>query len=92
MPLRRPPAPLTPLTQPQLRAAVASGQMSLTEVLARTDDTAKNTRIGWLLRALPGDRAAEIAALLTAGGIDVSRRLGDLTERQRRHLLDAAAK
>ncbi|AWS43798.1 hypothetical protein [Streptosporangium sp. 'caverna'] len=95
MPLRRPPAPQTPLTsltQPQLRAAVASGRMSLTEVLARTDDTTKNAHVGWLLRALPGDRAAEIAALLTGGGIDANRRLGDLTERQRRHLLDAAAK
>ncbi|SNT34220.1 Zinc transporter ZupT [Streptosporangium subroseum] len=92
MPLRRPPAPPTPLTQSQLRAAVASGRMSLTEILARTDDTTKNAHVGWLLRALPGDRAAEIAALLTADGIDVSRRLGDLTEQQRRYLLDAAAK
>ncbi|WP_371786280.1 hypothetical protein [Streptosporangium subroseum] len=95
MPLRRPPtspAPPTSLTRPQLRTAVTTGRMNLTEVLARTDDTTKNARIGWLLRALPGDRAAEITALLKADGIDAGRRLGDLTERQRRYLLSAAAK
>jgi zinc transporter ZupT len=91
-PLRRPPAPQaqTPLTQPQLRVVVAAGRMSLAEVLARTDDTTKNAPIRWLLRALPGDGAAEIAALLAADGINVNRRIGDLTEQQRRYLLNAA--
>jgi zinc transporter ZupT len=93
-PLRRQPAPQAqpPLTQPQLRVAVAAGRMSLAEVLARTDDTTKNAHVGWLLRALPGDGAAEIAALLTADGIDVNRRIGDLTEQQRRYLLHAVVR
>jgi zinc transporter ZupT len=93
-PFRRPPAPQaqSPLTQPQLRVVVAAGRMSLAEVLARTDGTTENAHIRWLLRALPGDGAAEIAALLAAEGIDVNRRIGDLTDQQRRYLLNAVAK
>ncbi|MFC7641229.1 hypothetical protein ACFQX6_09760 [Streptosporangium lutulentum] len=66
--------------------------MSVAEVLARTDATTKNARIGWLLRALPGHGAAEIANLLAAGGIDAGRRIGELTEQQRRHLLNSVAR
>ncbi|WP_371786523.1 hypothetical protein [Streptosporangium subroseum] len=89
-PLRQSSAPQTPapLTRPQLRTAVTTGRMNLAEVLARTDDTTKKAHIGWLLRALPND-TADIAALLTAGGIDAGRRIGELTERQRRYLLNA---
>ncbi|MDP9843067.1 zinc transporter ZupT [Streptosporangium lutulentum] len=102
VPLLRPAAPQArisaqasvqaPLTRAQLRAAVAAGRMSVAEVLARTDATTKNARIGWLLRALPGHGAAEIANLLAAGGIDAGRRIGELTEQQRRHLLNSVAR
>ncbi|WP_436762957.1 hypothetical protein [Streptosporangium sp. V21-05] len=84
--------PSAPLTQAQLREAVITGRMSLTEVLARTDDVVRNAWVGWLLSLLPGHSPAEITRLLTAGGIDASRHIGDLTEWQRRYLLDAIAK
>ncbi|MEU4407919.1 hypothetical protein AB0F88_25665 [Streptosporangium sp. NPDC023963] len=78
-----------PLTQAQLREAVVTGRMPLTEVLARTDDAVKNAWVGWLLSLLPGHDPAEMTRLLTVGGIDAGRRVGDLTEQQRRYLLDA---
>ncbi|MER5624468.1 hypothetical protein ABT061_25890 [Streptosporangium sp. NPDC002544] len=93
-PSARPPTPQapTPLTQAQLREAVITGRMTLTEVLARTDDAVKNAWVGWLLSILPGHSPVEIAKLLTVGGIDANRRIGDLTEQQRRYLLDAITK
>jgi zinc transporter ZupT len=93
-PSARPPTPQapTPLTQAQLREAVITGRMTLTEVLARTDDAVKNAWVGWLLSILPGHSPVEIARLLTVGGIDANRRIGDLTEQQRRYLLNAITK
>ncbi|MDP9842293.1 hypothetical protein [Streptosporangium lutulentum] len=95
VPPHRTPAPQArtsaqaPLTRAQLRAAVAAERMNLVGVFARTDDTTKNVQIRGILRALPGYGAAEIANLLAAGGIDAGRRVGELTERQRRYLLNA---
>lgn len=66
--------------------------MSLSEVLARTDDVVKNAWVGWLLSLLPGHNPAEITRVLTAGGIDASRHIGDLTEQQRRYLLTTITK
>ncbi|WP_329081279.1 hypothetical protein [Streptosporangium sp. NBC_01469] len=82
----------TPLTHAQLREAVSTGRMSLSEVLARTDDVVKNAWVGWLLSLLPGHNPAEITRVLTAGGIDASRHIGDLTEQQRRYLLTTITK
>lgn len=92
-PAARPPAPraTAPLTQAQLREAVTTGRMPLSEVLTRTDEVVKNAWVGWLLSILPGHSPAEITRLLTAGGIEASRHVGDLTEGQRRYLLDAVA-
>ena len=73
------------LTPAQIRTAVRFA------VLARTDDVVKNAWVGWLLSILPGHSPAEITRLLTAGGIDAGRHIGDLTEQQRRYLLDAVS-
>ncbi|GAA4203944.1 hypothetical protein GCM10022252_62330 [Streptosporangium oxazolinicum] len=93
-PSARPPTPRAPapLTQAQLREAVITGRMTLSEVLVRTDDVVKNAWVGWILSLLPGHSPAEVTSLLGAGGIEASRHIGDLTEQQRRYLLDAVTK
>lgn len=78
-----------PLTRAELRAAVASGRMSLTQVLDREDSVAKRISVARLLRALPRHDRSRTAALMAGSGIDERARVGDLSERQRQSLLRA---
>ncbi|MCT9934502.1 hypothetical protein N5079_30280 [Planotetraspora sp. A-T 1434] len=83
-------APLArPRTQADLREAVASGRMSLAQVLDREDSVAKHMLVARLLRALPGHDRSRTAALMAASGIDERAHVGDLSEWQRRSLLRA---
>ncbi|WP_214106853.1 hypothetical protein [Acrocarpospora catenulata] len=79
------PTPSSPLDRKELRAALTTGQLTLSQVFARPDKLAQGTNIGWLLRGLPGH---DTKALLAAKGIEPTRAVGDLTERQRAYLLD----
>jgi hypothetical protein len=72
-----------------LLARVKSGETTLAQVFAQTDDVTKKTRVVQVLRALPGYGAAKAAALLAAGGVDETRRVGGLTGAQREKLLKA---
>ncbi|GAA0988981.1 hypothetical protein GCM10009555_071890 [Acrocarpospora macrocephala] len=82
------PTRFSPVSREHLRAAVAAGYMSLSEVFARTDDLTKGTHIGWLLRTLPGHQPDEVKKLLAANDIAPDHRLGDLSDRQRAYLLE----
>ncbi|MFD1938437.1 hypothetical protein ACFSKW_43885 [Nonomuraea mangrovi] len=75
------------LSRDQLRQAVASGRLSLAELLRRTDATAVATPIGWLLQVMPGCSADRIGTLLELGEIAADASMGELTNRQRRYLL-----
>ncbi|WP_214108314.1 hypothetical protein [Acrocarpospora catenulata] len=90
-PASSPPASFTPQSREELRAALASGQLSVAEVLARTDKLTTGTYIGWLLRGLPGYQPAEVRTLLSAKGIEFTRPVGELTQSQRAYLIDAVA-
>ncbi|GAA2074891.1 hypothetical protein [Actinomadura alba] len=72
-------------------AAVRSGRMSLADVLKRRDPAARRLRVGQVLRALPGHDASSAATLMARGGVGEKRRVGRLSDRQRRHLLRAFA-
>ncbi|GAA1018311.1 hypothetical protein Aple_035140 [Acrocarpospora pleiomorpha] len=80
--------PFSPVSREHLRAAVATGYLSLSEVFARTDDLTRGTHIGWLLRTLPGHRPDDVKKLLAADDIPPDRRLGDLSDRHRAYLLE----
>ena len=73
-----------------LLAKVKSGDMTLEQVFAQTDDDiVKKTRVQQVLRALPGYGAAKVTALMTASGVDEKRRVGSLTKAQCEKLLAA---
>ncbi|MGQ0842609.1 MAG: integration host factor, actinobacterial type [Sporichthyaceae bacterium] len=69
-------------------AAVRSGELALPQVFERTDDIARRTRLGQVLRALPGYGPVKVAALCTEVGVDPDRRLGVLAAPQRARLLE----
>jgi hypothetical protein len=75
----------------ELLAGVKAGTLSIGDVLARTDDIAKKTKVVQVLKALPGYGPAKAAALMEQAGIDDSRRVGGLGEQQRRKLLEAVS-
>ncbi|SDL93721.1 Zinc transporter ZupT [Nonomuraea maritima] len=85
------PPPAAPTSRSQLREAVAAGQITLHALLSRTDPTTVGTPAGWLLRALPGRSPDAIAQTLQRAGIDSDADIGDLTLRQRNHLLATLA-
>ena len=73
----------------ELLAALKSGAISVTEVLAREDDVAKKTKVPLAVKALPGYGSAKAAAVLAQAGIPDMRRIGGLGEQQRRKLTEA---
>lgn len=73
----------------ELLAAVKAGQVTISQLLARTDNVAKKTKVVQVLRALPGYGPAKAAAVMQQAGIDDSRRVGGLGEQQRRKLLES---
>ena len=78
----------------ELLAAVKSGQLGISDVLARaeTDDTVKKTKVLALVKAMPGVGAVKAAQILVDLSIADTRRIGGLGDNQRRALrsLDAA--
>ncbi|MFE3449364.1 hypothetical protein ACFXJ8_10550 [Nonomuraea sp. NPDC059194] len=75
----------------RLRQALADGRLGLADLLRRTDRTTTETRVGPLLRALPGQSDGQVGRLLKRGGITAEAGLGELTRNQRRYLLRAFA-
>lgn len=73
----------------ELLAAVKAGSVSVSTLLARSDDITKKTKVAQVLRALPGYGPAKAAALMEEAGIDENRRVGGLGDQQRRKLLEA---
>lgn len=71
--------------------ALKTGEASLPEVLGRSDDVARKTRVTQVLKALPGYGPARVQALMSEAGVDDHRRVGGLGEKQRRRLIDAVA-
>ncbi|MFG1697147.1 hypothetical protein [Nonomuraea sp. NPDC049309] len=85
------PLPTSSTSRSQLREAVAAGRLSLHALLSRTDPTTIDAPIGWVLRALPGRSADTITQTLEKAGVDADTDIGDLTLRQRNHLLSTLA-
>lgn len=71
-----------------LLADLKSGRAALADVLGRDDDLVRRTRVGALLRALPGVGAVKANAILAAAGIAESRRVASVGPHQRQRLLD----
>jgi hypothetical protein len=73
----------------ELLAAVKAGRVTISQLLDRTDDVAKKTKVVQVLRALPGYGPAKASAVMEQAGIDDSRRVGGLGQQQRRKLLES---
>jgi hypothetical protein len=73
----------------ELLAAVKAGRVTISQLLDRTDDVARKTKVVQVLRALPGYGPAKAAAVMEQAGIDDSRRVGGLGQQQRRKLLES---
>lgn len=73
-----------------LLASLSSGELTLPDVLGRagTDPVVAKTKVSMVLRALPGIGQKRAAALMEEVGIDVTRRVGGLTDRQRERLVE----
>lgn len=71
----------------QLREQLKSGQVSLEEVLDRSDDIARRMKVSTLLESLPGIGKAKAANIMEELGISPSRRVQGLGVRQRVGLL-----
>lgn len=72
-----------------LLAAVKAGRVTISQLLDRTDDVARKTKVVQVLKALPGYGPAKAAAVMEQAGIDDSRRVGGLGQQQRRKLLES---
>lgn len=73
----------------ELIAAVKTGKVTVAEVIERSDDIAKKTKVASVLRALPGWGKVKVTTCLTDCGIDEARRFGGLTAGQRDRLREA---
>lgn len=75
----------------ELRDKISRGEETIPGVLdrAKTDQIVGKTKVADLLKSLPGYGPAKVTALLEQTGIDVSRRVAGLGDRQRQALLDA---
>ena len=70
-----------------LLAGLKAGTLTLADVLGRSDDLARKTKVAQVVRAVPGIGKARAAAIMERAGIPAERRLGGLGARQREHLL-----
>src|SRR5258708_30652828 len=75
----------------ELLASVKSGKVSIAQVLAKTDDITKKTKVAQVIKAMPGYGPAKAAAVMEEAGIDDNRRVGRLGEQQRKKLLEAVS-
>jgi hypothetical protein len=76
----------------ELLTALTAGTLGFAAVLARSDEVAQNTRVGMVVRALPGYDPAKAAELLRRVGVDADRRLSDLRPGQVRRLSQAVSR
>ncbi|WP_033354311.1 integration host factor, actinobacterial type [Kitasatospora aureofaciens] len=72
----------------EVLGTLKSGEVSLKEVLERTDDVVGKTPVRRLLEALPGIGKVRADQLMTGVGISESRRVQGLGPRQRERLLE----
>jgi hypothetical protein len=79
----------SPMTRADLGTAVASGRMSLADVLRNDSGVAGRVGVLWILRHLPGHGSARAVALLAAIGVDARSHVGDLDSRERSALIKA---
>lgn len=77
----------------EVRAELASGRLSVTEILERADhdDVCANLPVRELLLSLPGIGPARSAGIMITVGISRTRRVRGLGARQRAALLEALA-
>lgn len=75
----------------EMLEALKSGEVSLADVLDRTDEVARRTKVAQVLKALPGYGPARVAQLMDDADVDERRRVGGLGVQQRRKLVEAAS-
>jgi hypothetical protein len=75
----------------ELLASVKAGKTSIAQVLAKTDDITKKTKVAQVIKAMPGYGPAKAAAVMEEAGIDDNRRVGGLGDQQRKKLLEAVS-
>lgn len=73
----------------ELLDALAAQRVALADVLARSDNVARKTRVAQVIRALPGYGPTRTAKAMAAAGVDGRKRVGGLGARQRGALVDA---
>jgi len=73
----------------ELLASVKAGKTSIAQVLAKTDEITKKTKVSQVIKAMPGYGPAKAQAVMEEAGIDDNRRVGGLGDQQRKKLLDA---
>ncbi|GAA4599484.1 hypothetical protein GCM10023194_79690 [Planotetraspora phitsanulokensis] len=88
-PTSTPAATASPMTRADLGTAVASGRMSLADVLRDDGGVAGRVGVLWVLRHLPDYGSARAAALLAAAGVDRRSQVDDLDSRERSALIKA---
>ncbi|GAA4570067.1 hypothetical protein GCM10023193_55580 [Planotetraspora kaengkrachanensis] len=88
-PAASPTATSSPMTRADLGTAVASGRMSLADVLRDDGGVAGRVGVLWVLRHLPDYGSARSAALLAAIGVDRRSQVDDLDSRERSALIKA---
>lgn len=71
--------------------ALKSGEVNLADVLDRTDEVARRTKVAQVLKALPGYGPAKVAKLMADADVDEKRRVGGLGVQQRRKLVEATS-
>lgn len=75
----------------EMLEALKSGDVALADVLNRTDEVARRTKVAQVLKALPGYGPARVAQLMDDADVDERRRVGGLGVQQRRKLVEAAS-
>jgi hypothetical protein len=75
----------------ELLTSIKERRITLADVLRRTDNVTRRTRVEQLVGAVPGIGAVKTRALLLAAGIHQNRRVAGLGDVQRQHLINATS-
>jgi len=76
----------------ELKGQLKSGKLTLTDVLARSDDTVGKMKVSTVLESLPGVGKVRARKLMEKLDISASRRVRGLGAKQRESLLTEFAK
>lgn len=81
------PSPAQASTSGQVLTDLAAGRMSISQMLARADAAVERLAVPQVLQALPGYGPDKSRRLLERAGISPERSIGEISQQQRRRLL-----